>query len=134
MTGKSMSALALSVSVAMLLAAPARAAMISDAAHPEAGAAPLVQQAQIVFPIPGVPVGIGLPFFFGGHDHCWYDDGWRGPGWYWCGYGYRRGLGWGGPEGYNGWGAHRYERDWRPGPGRGAPGPRRDDRRRYPQN
>jgi hypothetical protein len=24
-------------------------------------------------------------------------------GWYWCGYRLRKGLGWGGPEGYQGW-------------------------------
>ena len=30
-------------------------------------------------------------------------DGWHGPGWYWCGYHHRVGLGWGGPEGWNGW-------------------------------
>ena len=44
-----------------------------------------------------------VQFFFGGHRHCWYPDGWRGPGWYWCGYRWRRGLGWGGGEGFRGW-------------------------------
>jgi hypothetical protein len=51
--------------------------------------------------------GLGLvektEWIFGGHRHCWYLDGWHGPGWYWCGYGHRRGRGWGGPEGYQGW-------------------------------
>jgi hypothetical protein len=47
-------------------------------------------------------------FLFGGHRHCWYVDGWHGPGWYWCGYRARVGLGWGGPEGWQGW--HREER------------------------
>jgi hypothetical protein len=42
-------------------------------------------------------------FVFGGKKHCWYLDGWHGPGWYWCGYAKRKGMGWGGPEGYNGW-------------------------------
>ena len=28
-------------------------------------------------------------YFFGGHRYCWYDGGWRGPGWYWCGYPWR---------------------------------------------
>jgi len=42
-------------------------------------------------------------WLFGGHRHCWYNDGWHGPGWYWCGYAHRRGRGWGGPEGYQGW-------------------------------
>ena len=42
-------------------------------------------------------------FVFEGRKHCWYVDGWHGPGWYWCGYNWRRGLGWGGPEGWHGW-------------------------------
>ena len=37
-------------------------------------------------------------FIFGGRNYCFYLDGWHGPGFYWCGYAYRRGLGWGGPE------------------------------------
>jgi hypothetical protein len=42
-------------------------------------------------------------FRMGGYDYCWAEDGWRGPGWYWCGYAYRPGLGWGGPVGWNNW-------------------------------
>src|ERR1700736_2818926 len=42
-------------------------------------------------------------FRWGGYDYCWVNDGWRGPGWYWCGYGYRPGFGWGGPIGWNNW-------------------------------
>ena len=34
--------------------------------------------------------------------YCFYSDGWRGPGWYWCGYAFRRGYGWGGPDGWRG--------------------------------
>jgi hypothetical protein len=26
-----------------------------------------------------------VQFVFGGHKHCWYPDGWNGPGCYWCG-------------------------------------------------
>jgi hypothetical protein len=37
-------------------------------------------------------------FIFRGRRYCWYWDGWRGPGWYWCGYAFRRGLGWAVPE------------------------------------
>ena len=124
MNRKTVWALALSASVAALLASPAQAGMLAGAADPDAGASPLLQQAQVVIGIPGLRVGVGPggPFFFGGHEHCWYDDGWHGPGWYWCGYGYRNGYGWGGGEGYNGWGEHRHERDWHPGPG-GHPGP-----------
>ena len=43
-------------------------------------------------------------YMFGGRRHCWYDDGWQGPGWYWCGYRHRRGFGWGGGAGWHGWG------------------------------
>ena len=38
-------------------------------------------------------------FIFGGRKYCFYLDGWHRPGFYWCGYAYRRGLGWGGPGG-----------------------------------
>jgi hypothetical protein len=46
-----------------------------------------------------------VQFVFGGHKHCWYAEGWHGPGWYWCGYAddKHKGRGWGGPEGYHGW-------------------------------
>ncbi|MDB5495434.1 MAG: hypothetical protein JWP86_2771, partial [Phenylobacterium sp.] len=43
------------------------------------------------------------PYLFGGRHYCWYDSAWSGPGWYWCGYAWRDGLGWGGPRGWNGW-------------------------------
>ncbi len=42
-------------------------------------------------------------FAFGGRNYCWYGNGWQGPGWYWCGFAFRRGLGWGGPQGWRGW-------------------------------
>lgn len=38
-----------------------------------------------------------------GHRYCFYFDGWHGPGWYRCGFAFRRGLGWGGVYGWNGW-------------------------------
>jgi hypothetical protein len=38
-----------------------------------------------------------------GHRYCFYFNGWRGPGWYRCGWAWRRGLGWGGVYGWNGW-------------------------------
>jgi hypothetical protein len=38
-----------------------------------------------------------------GHQYCFYFDGWHGPGWYRCGYSWRRGLGWGGVYGWRGW-------------------------------
>ena len=42
-------------------------------------------------------------FVFGGHNYCWYDDGWHGAGWYWCGYRLHVGFGWGGRAGWHGW-------------------------------
>ena len=84
------------------------------------------------------PVGlVKTQWFFGGRGYCWYLDGWHGPGYYWCGYAFRRGYGWGGGYGWNGWGGgwrsgwNGY--GWRPGyrgpnwgggyrPGYGRPG------------
>jgi hypothetical protein len=31
-------------------------------------------------------------FVYGGREYCFYLDGWHGPGWYWCGYRWRRDL------------------------------------------
>jgi hypothetical protein len=56
-----------------------------------------------------------VQFVYSGRNYCFYPDGWHGPGWYWCGYASRRGLGWGGVEGWRGW--HR--------------GGRHEDRRRH---
>ncbi len=72
-------------------------------------------QAAVIVPevIGTAAAGVGalvepVQFRFGGREYCWYPDGWRGPGWYWCGYAYRVGFGWGGPIGWNGW---RFDRD-----------------------
>ncbi len=64
-------------------------------------------------PAPRVIFGVDRPsdqpmldrvqFIFGGRTFCWYDIGWQGPGFYWCGYAERRGFGWGGGAGWNGW-------------------------------
>lgn len=62
----------------------------------------------------GSPSGLGVAadnldvtanvqYVYGGRRYCWYADGWQGPGWYWCGYRMRRGLGWGGPVGWQNW-------------------------------
>jgi hypothetical protein len=50
-----------------------------------------------------VPLTETVQFSFRGHRYCWYNAGWRGPGWYRCGFQRRRGLGWGGPIGWRGW-------------------------------
>jgi hypothetical protein len=38
-----------------------------------------------------------------GRRYCFYFNGWHGPGWYRCGFAWRRGLGWGGVYGWNDW-------------------------------
>jgi hypothetical protein len=52
-------------------------------------------------------------FVFRHRRYCFYPDGWHGPGFYWCGYAWRRGLGWGGPHGWHGWYV-RPRHHWRP--------------------
>ena len=49
-----------------------------------------------------------VQYRYGGHRYCWYLLGWQGPGWYWCGYSKRRGFGWGGAYGWQGWSAPGY--------------------------
>ena len=78
-------ALAIAAGFALPLAGSAEAAM--GGALPSTQVLP-VEQAQ---------------FFFLGHNFCWYDDGWQGPGWYWCNYAWRSGYGWGGGDGWHGW-------------------------------
>jgi hypothetical protein len=69
-----------------------------------------------------------VQFYWQGRRYCWYDDGWRGQGWYWCGYHWRRGFGWGGPVGWHGWrrpAVHIHRPGVRPGrhrPGVNRPG------------
>ena len=54
------------------------------------------------------PVEDAQYYVHGGRRYCFYPDGWRGPGYYWCGYAWRRGFGWGGPLGWRGWGGYAY--------------------------
>jgi hypothetical protein len=42
-------------------------------------------------------------FVWGGRRYCWYNSAWRGPGWYQCGFAWRRGFGWGGAAGWHSW-------------------------------
>src|SRR5205809_771605 len=44
-----------------------------------------------------------VQFIYGGRNYCFYDDGWNGPGWYWCGRYLVPGIGWGGGLGFRGW-------------------------------
>jgi hypothetical protein len=71
-------------------------------------------------------------FIHGGLAYCWYPNGWRGPGFYRCGWAWRSGLGWGGGWGWNNWGGgwnsgwngRGWHRGMRPGnrPGGGGGG------------
>jgi hypothetical protein len=49
-------------------------------------------------------------YVYRGQRYCFAFDGWRGPGWYRCGFAHRRGLGWGGVYGWNRWHYAPYER------------------------
>src|ERR1700761_6469294 len=52
-----------------------------------------------------------------GRRYCFSFDGWHGPGWYRCGFAWRRGLGWGGGAGWRGWAAPGRFGRVGPGPG-----------------
>lgn len=41
--------------------------------------------------------------YWEGDWYCFYWDGWNGPGWYLCDYGFTYGFGWGGHHGWHGW-------------------------------
>ncbi len=87
------------------------------------GAASAEPAPQLIFGVdqPGDVVSLErVQFAFGGHSYCWYDAGWQGPGFYWCGYANRRGLGWGGGDGFHGWHNNHGPAAGHGGPPRGA--------------
>lgn len=86
------------VAAGALAIAPARAAVsgAADAIRAASDNGSIAEQVQ---------------FRFGGYDYCYYDDGWKGSGWYWCGYAHRPGFGWGGPIGWNSWRWEGRDRD-----------------------
>jgi hypothetical protein len=49
------------------------------------------------------PIEKSAVYIVEGNRYCFYFDGWHGPGWYRCGFAFRRGLGWGGSYGWHGW-------------------------------
>ena len=59
---------------------------------------------------PPAPAGGGAGgeeiYWYSGHRYCWYDGGWHGAGWYWCGENSHQGIGWGGPIGFHHWHHH----------------------------
>jgi hypothetical protein len=98
---------ALGLSTALMASAALPLASAADAAMAYSGGADVLQH-QIA------PVE-KAQFFFGGYNYCWYPNAWNGPGWYYCGYAWNRGLGWGGGYGWHGWA-------WRGGGVYGHPG------------
>lgn len=110
-------AIAVTITAASAIIGPAQASLIgkSNGLRLNVDAMPPVEEAQ---------------FSWRGRRYCWYFDGWRGPGWYRCGYHWRRGFGWGGPSGWHGWHHARPPRH-RPGinrPGRPPPAVNRPGR------
>jgi hypothetical protein len=99
-----------------LAAGPAQAQYAYPSPYPPAppveAAPPTVAAPPVVVAPPAVAA---YPYLWGGRRFCWYNNAWNGPGWYWCGYAFRRGYGWGGGYGWNGW-VWRGGRGWR-GPG-----------------
>jgi hypothetical protein len=79
------------------------------------------------------PTGFGLvdshvPVYHLGRTYCWYESGWNGPGWYWCGYAWHRNFGWAGHGGHGWFPRPPHHGHWskpgKPGkPGSGNPGP-----------
>jgi len=66
------------------------------------GAAPMVAPAAICNAADSLNVVERAAFIWLGHNYCWYDDGWNGPGWYWCDQYRVHGIGWGGGYGWHG--------------------------------
>jgi hypothetical protein len=67
------------------------------------GAAPMVAPGAIRGVADGLNMVERAQFIWIGHNYCWYDDGWNGPGWYWCGQYLTSGIGWGGGYGWHHW-------------------------------
>ena len=93
-------AIALAVSAALSGGAQAAPAPCLNLQGVEAGASAPIEKTQ---------------YYWGGQNYCWYPNGWRGPGWYWCGYAFTPGYGWGGGYGWRGWGVPGYAGGWRGG-------------------
>ena len=67
------------------------------------GAAPMVAPGAIRGAADSLNMVERAQFIWLGHNYCWYDDGWNGPGWYWCGQYLTSGIGWGGGYGWHHW-------------------------------
>lgn len=79
------------------------AVLVTSGALPIASQAAPISHSGIASAMQNQSVAEQVAYRWAGREYCFYDDGWRGPGWYWCGYRLRSGLGWGGPTGWHGW-------------------------------
>lgn len=96
----------------------ASALTVGNSAINKADAMPLGDTSGIRTAIDDLNIIDQAQYVWGGRRYCWYVDAWRGPGWYQCGYAWRRGYGWGGPYGWRGWVGPGYgPRVYGPGPG-----------------
>ena len=86
----------------MSIAAAVALAASAAGGSAEAAAAPYLNLKSVAASDSGLPIE-EAQYYWGGRSYCWYPNGWRGPGWYWCGYAFRQGYGWGGAYGWNGW-------------------------------
>ncbi len=68
-----------------------------------AGAAPMVGPAALRGAADSLNMVERAQFIWLGRNYCWYDDGWNGPGWYWCDQYLTPGIGWGGGYGWHHW-------------------------------
>lgn len=107
-----------------LIALAATAAAVTFS--PSLQAAPLGATAGLGAAADAAAIGETVQYYYGGAQYCWYPGGWRGPGWYRCGFAWRQGFGWGGPMGWRGWnpGGPPPRAYYGPGPGRVGPPPR----------
>ena len=89
----------------------ALAATAAVAVGGNAGAASMSAPAAMRTAADSLKMTENVQFFWNDHNYCWYDDGWNGPGWYWCDMYLQYGIGWGGGYGWHGWrGGHRGDR------------------------
>ena len=103
-----------------LIAAAASAALLASAGLATSCQADPCSSATPICSLPRSAI-----YAWGGRHYCWYYNGWRGPGWYWCGYPWRTRLRLGrrlGLErlgrpgaGWWGWGTGHGYHDWRGG-------------------
>jgi hypothetical protein len=88
----------------MTTLAAVAALMVAGTVANRANAMPLGDPTGVRGALDELNIVDNVQYFYGGRRWCWYDDGWMGPGWYWCGRYLVPGIGWGGGLGWRGWG------------------------------